>query len=274
MYSCYSGKRVICDKKRNTCGFSILINTFTNKIIISLGGTVGISQHFRQGMSIFKKLKNFYGIGLVNSYFAETHEYLWKYIKDVFEVQTYEDYKVVVTGHSLGGALAALIALRIQLEGIRESHDIFLYTFGEPRVGTHNFAMNFDKRVINSWRVVYATDFIAHIPSCKKVKRTRFKLSGRRTNLPCDPHSRSGYYHHGTEVWYPNTQSFRNFYRVCLGYPPNEDFNCSDHMNFHVHKYSYHREHHSLYFIDLYNIYPHIFKSNYGKTCEIYNRKG
>uniref|UniRef100_A0A0K0F3Q0 Lipase_3 domain-containing protein n=1 Tax=Strongyloides venezuelensis TaxID=75913 RepID=A0A0K0F3Q0_STRVS len=272
LYSCYRGKRVICDKKRNTCGFSILINKFTKKIIISLSGTVGILQQFREGTSLLKKLKDFHGMGLVNNYFAEIHEYLWKNIKDVFDEPHYKNFKVIVTGHSLGGAMAALIGLRIQFEEIRKSSDIFLYTFGEPRVGTHTFAIHFDKRVPNCWRVVYATDFVAHIPSCKKVRPTRLKLSRKRVNLPCDPHSLNGYYHHGTEVWYPNTKTFRNFYRICLGYPRNEDFNCSDHVNFRIHKYSYHRGHHSQYFLDLYKTYPHIFKANYDKTCKIYNK--
>jgi predicted lipase len=49
----------------------------------------------------------------------------------------YQGFTVTFTGHSLGGALASLAALRTVLERLRDSSQIKLYTFGQPRVGNH-----------------------------------------------------------------------------------------------------------------------------------------
>ncbi|KAL4884801.1 aldehyde dehydrogenase family-domain-containing protein [Aspergillus karnatakaensis] len=48
----------------------------------------------------------------------------------------YPGYKIVVTGHSLGGAIATLYAVNLRSEGI----DVDLYTFGAPSVGNFAFA--------------------------------------------------------------------------------------------------------------------------------------
>ena len=50
----------------------------------------------------------------------------------------YSGYTTVVTGHSLGGALAHLCAAR--LKGTGPSAPISLYTYGSPRVGNQAFA--------------------------------------------------------------------------------------------------------------------------------------
>lgn len=47
------------------------------------------------------------------------------------------DKKVVVTGHSLGGALATFCALDLKLQ--HNDTDIQLYTLGSPRVGNEGF---------------------------------------------------------------------------------------------------------------------------------------
>ncbi|KAK6054041.1 triacylglycerol lipase, partial [Cooperia oncophora] len=72
------------------------------------------------------------------------HDVLWPPVEQVLKDPKYADYKVVFTGHSLGGALAALAAARTAKEGLRPGDKITIYTFGEPRVGTAQFAMNFD----------------------------------------------------------------------------------------------------------------------------------
>jgi predicted lipase len=47
------------------------------------------------------------------------------------------DYQLVVTGHSLGGAMATLCALNLT---VNYGLDPIVYTFGSPRVGFQNFA--------------------------------------------------------------------------------------------------------------------------------------
>jgi predicted lipase len=53
----------------------------------------------------------------------------------------------MITGHSLGGAIAALAALDIVLSGVARKENLELYTFGEPRVGNTDFANAMDLHV-------------------------------------------------------------------------------------------------------------------------------
>lgn len=48
-----------------------------------------------------------------------------------------ESVSIIVTGHSLGGALAVLCSLDLKNSFNR---NIYVYTFGQPRVGNKKFA--------------------------------------------------------------------------------------------------------------------------------------
>lgn len=54
----------------------------------------------------------------------------------------YKTAEVLVTGHSLGGAIATFAALEIRHSGYNVDH---FYTFGCPRVGSSRFAKYFNK---------------------------------------------------------------------------------------------------------------------------------
>lgn len=53
----------------------------------------------------------------------------------------YPDYELVLVGHSLGGAVAALAGIEVQLRGWRPQ----VTTFGEPKVGNEQFVKFFDE---------------------------------------------------------------------------------------------------------------------------------
>lgn len=67
-------------------------------------------------------------------------------------------YSVVVTGHSLGGALASLAA--VSLKAAVPSANLKLYTYGQPRVGDPAFASLVESRlgVPNIFRAVHTYD--------------------------------------------------------------------------------------------------------------------
>ncbi len=67
-----------------------------------------------------------------------------------------------VTGHSLGGALAELWALR----ALERGHEIAgVYTFGQPRVGDAAFAAYYDSLLRpRTFRVVHGDDVVPRIP--------------------------------------------------------------------------------------------------------------
>lgn len=64
-------------------------------------------------------------------------------------------------GHSLGGALASLVADWIKAEF---NKTVYLYTFGCPRVGKIDFAINSNARIDKVFRCVHGNDPVPKIP--------------------------------------------------------------------------------------------------------------
>lgn len=74
--------------------------------------------------------------------------------------------RLMVTGHSLGGAIATLCAYTLYKEARRENytHPVpVVYTFGMPRVGNSVFRAEYNKRVPGTFRVVNESDAVSHL---------------------------------------------------------------------------------------------------------------
>ncbi|ORX94214.1 Alpha/Beta hydrolase protein [Clohesyomyces aquaticus] len=71
------------------------------------------------------------------------------------------DYKIVATGHSLGGAISSLAAGVLRSQGV----NVDLYTFGSPRVGLSGLA-NFLTKTDHgaSYRVTHLNDPVPKLP--------------------------------------------------------------------------------------------------------------
>ncbi|GBB86583.1 hypothetical protein RclHR1_00130024 [Rhizophagus clarus] len=73
-------------------------------------------------------------------------------------------YKVISTGHSLGGSLAVLQTLDlIGTPGLNPSN-LFTYTYGEPRTGNKEFAQFIMNSGHKFFRIVNKNDIIPHLP--------------------------------------------------------------------------------------------------------------
>ncbi|KAL3620086.1 hypothetical protein CASFOL_034998 [Castilleja foliolosa] len=75
-------------------------------------------------------------------------------------------WHIYVTGHSLGGALATLLALELSSSQLAKHGAICvtMYNFGSPRVGNRIFAEVYNEKVKDSWRVVNHRDIIPTVP--------------------------------------------------------------------------------------------------------------
>ncbi len=77
-------------------------------------------------------------------------------------LQTGQAKSVTVTGHSLGGALAALLTPDVALNTACRAPVV--YTFASPRTGDHAFAGSFNAAIAESYRVYNRCDLVPNLP--------------------------------------------------------------------------------------------------------------
>jgi predicted lipase len=69
--------------------------------------------------------------------------------------------RIIVAGHSLGGAVATIVAWELTTMGYR---NITVYTFGSPRVFNKEAAAIYEAQVPNTYRFVHAYDAVPTVP--------------------------------------------------------------------------------------------------------------
>ncbi len=75
----------------------------------------------------------------------------------------YKPKSVIISGHSLGGAVASLCSFK--LANIYNNLDIFCYTFGKPRVGNDNYQECFNKKInLEMIRFENTEDIVPNLP--------------------------------------------------------------------------------------------------------------
>ena len=101
-----------------------------------------------------------------------------------------ESHEIWITGHSLGGALAVLLAATLGETGRPVAG---LYTFAAPRVGDSAFAdrLNAHLTAAAHWRVANAGDLVPHVPP-----EPTFSHAGNRALL-----LKNGRVSHSEEDW-------------------------------------------------------------------------
>lgn len=95
--------------------------------------------------------------GKVHTGFSDAYEAVGQQVQAVLDRPDLADQPLLITGHSLGGALATLAAKRLTHQGGIAA----CYTFGSPRVGNHAWVGQMRTPV---YRVVNAADFVTILP--------------------------------------------------------------------------------------------------------------
>ena len=128
-------------------------------------------------------------------------------------MQQYSDYPVLITGHSLGGALCSLFTLdlttTLQATNPKWLKRLVSYTYGQPRVGDGRLSPDLPLL----FRVTHSSDIIVHLVSCCSNGNSCLDA------VTCPLHG-------SREVWYPNTNMTLNSYKICD--LSGEDPNCSN----------------------------------------------
>ncbi|KAL6185933.1 hypothetical protein ACLB2K_042055 [Fragaria x ananassa] len=74
----------------------------------------------------------------------------------------YGDIGIMVTGHSMGGAMASFCALDLRVN--QKEKNVQVMTFGQPRIGNAIFATYYSKLVPNTIRITNGNDVVPHLP--------------------------------------------------------------------------------------------------------------
>ncbi|GMT11358.1 hypothetical protein PFISCL1PPCAC_2655, partial [Pristionchus fissidentatus] len=157
-----------CDYfKQDTCsGFTFYDET--RKVIgVAFRGTGDDTQLIAEITDIlFDAMVDFQDGGKTSYYFNDAFNDVWNNglgADFALLVAKYPSYKVWVTGHSLGGALADIAAAVISANKLATKANISLYTFGQPRTGDPKYAEIHDM-LVTSYRVTHSRDIIVHLP--------------------------------------------------------------------------------------------------------------
>jgi Lipase (class 3) len=91
----------------------------------------------------------------------------------------------MITGHSLGGALAIVAASRLKAEHSTSKVDTSVYTFGQPKLALDDFRKSFNEKVTPEgvYQVVNHSDIVPRaLFWYTKLETTRY-IKGRETPI-------------------------------------------------------------------------------------------
>jgi len=146
----------------------ILKDAARKEIVVAFSGTKNPAQ---LGEEILNNLPSKYTLhtitgALTMHYFLDKYSLFSDWLETSLRKIGLSDYKLVFTGHSLGGALAVHAATDMVLENIRPGYNMKLYTFGQPRVGNKQFDGVVKKLIPDAFRVTHNKDLVVHVPPC------------------------------------------------------------------------------------------------------------
>lgn len=136
--------------------------SYANEAFVVLKGTASLFDGLTDANA---GLKRFHTGGLVHQGFFDTFQSFLPQLKDFANIISQKNIGVVhCVGHSLGGALATLVADWLRAN---TSADTKLYTFGSPRVGLDLFSEGCNTRVGNTniYRVFHNLDPVPMMPT-------------------------------------------------------------------------------------------------------------
>jgi hypothetical protein len=111
--------------------------------------------------------------------------------------------KVTIAGHSLGAAVATLLALDVVVNA--PTVPVTLYTYASPKVGDSTFAAFCDRRVATHYRIANSADIVPRLPPAYVATGSAVELNS--ASYPVVAHRVAWYHTLTTYLWLLNISS-------------------------------------------------------------------
>ena len=137
-----------CDFLDNQCSCYVAVSHTVNVIVIAFRGSECFEQAFIEFVEgLVSPKEAFLSNGEVQTYWKRGFEKLWLSMESKVKALIADNpsYKIWVTGHSLGGAMASLASTWLRHYNVASRDKIVSYTFGMPRVGNYDYALQHDQ---------------------------------------------------------------------------------------------------------------------------------
>ncbi|KAJ9049241.1 hypothetical protein DSO57_1026745 [Entomophthora muscae] len=142
----------------------LLFDKHHNQIVLSYRGSLFLENWIQDFVFLMTPVPYAKGVKIQLG-FRQMHQKLYPDIIGPLReaLDKYPDSKLLVTGHSLGGALATVMASDLLHRDVVHPRRLNVITFGEPRVGNLEFARWYNSQPAHITRVVNENDIVPHL---------------------------------------------------------------------------------------------------------------
>ena len=204
-----------------------------------------LSQRKKGWKKYFKYNKHCKGCTVHKGFYDASKEIYDNIFAELMELSDrYPDYKLIITGHSLGGALAPFIANECLLLGKFPT----VVTFGSPKIGNTFFASWMDK-LWNTHNNYFNIDSSYHSTATPSY----FRVSHKGDYVPLLPTRQMAYKHCGIDVYFDQNGLPFQASRVKLKKSPANVMNAeeSGQVKYSTSEIDNMKESHRLYFLKM-----------------------
>ncbi len=151
--------------------FGYILQASNNDVVVALRGTASVWEWVQDAKFLAVKYPYLAGAGLTDDGFTDVYNSLRisdeptaTRVSDALATFPFNEPvgSLTICGHSLGGALATLLALEVGANTHFKNPAVF--TFASPRTGDPTFATTYNQVVPNTFRIANRMDIVPKLP--------------------------------------------------------------------------------------------------------------
>ena len=148
--------------------FGVILQAPTNDVVIAIRGTEGIWEWIHDCEFLAVRCPFLAGAGKTDDGFTSIYDSLCvatsARVGDALAALPFDHAtnSLTICGHSLGGALATLLALDVAANTAFKNPTV--YTYASPRTGDPSFANKYNQAVPNTYRIANRVDLVPKLP--------------------------------------------------------------------------------------------------------------